>query len=228
MYNIYVLAQQTSRVVHPTAAESTVMPVRQLWDHIMTIGLPEAAMFIAFGIICLFYGWRIFKALAIMCSSLVGLVVGLFLSHQVGGESNPLLGIIMAIVFGVIAVPMMRWAVSILGALSGAIITAGIWYALELPEEYMWAGGLTGLVAGGMISFIVFKIAVMLFTALGGSSMIVAGILSLLYQYNATSARIQQEFFGPRWFLPVLVILPTFFGLYWQNRFMKKSPEWTV
>ena len=228
MYNIYILAQETETFVHPTAAESTVVPVGKLWDYIVTIGLPEAVMFIAFGIICLFYGWRIFKALAIMCSALVGLVVGLFLSHQVGGESNPLLGIIMAVVFGVLALPLMHWAVCILGAIAGGIMTAAVWYALELPEEYMWAGGLTGLVAGGMISFIVFKIAVMLFTSLGGSSMIVAGVLSLLYQYDATSLRLQEEFFGPRWFLPVLVVVPALFGLYWQNRFMKKSPEWTV
>jgi len=48
----------------------------------------------------------------------------------------------------------------------------------------MWAGGVIGVVAGGMISFIVFKIAVMLFTSLGGGAITLVGILSLLHHYE--------------------------------------------
>ena len=70
-----------------------------------------------------------------------------------------------------------------LGALSGAILTGGVWLAGGLPEELAWAGGLAGLIAGGMMSFIVFKAAVVLFTSLGGSTLTVVGILAILYRY---------------------------------------------
>jgi len=79
------------------------------------------------------------------------------------------MGLLCVVFFSVLSIPFMRWGVSLLGAASGGILTAGVWLALGLPQEYVWAGGLIGLIAGGMISFIVFKIAVILFTSLGGS-----------------------------------------------------------
>ena len=227
IYTFSLLAQATN-TAEQKAAQSTIVPVSTIWQHITTVGIPEALMFVAFGVICLFYGWRIFKALTIMAFALIGLLAGILISQKMGISNNPILGIMLGIIFGIVAVPMMRWAVGILGACSGAIITGGLWFAFKLPDQYLWAGALTGLVAGGMISFIVFKIAVMLFTSVGGSAMIVAGMLSLLYRYSETTAKTQELFLGPKWFIPAALILPTVFGIYWQNRFAKKSPEWTV
>jgi hypothetical protein len=185
-------------------------------------------MFIAFGVICLFYGWRIFKALTIMTFALFGLIIGVLISQKMGSPSNPILGIMLAIVLGIVSVPMMSWSVGILGAVAGAILTGGLWFAFKLPDQYLWAGSLTGLVAGGMISFIVFKIAVILFTSVGGSAMLATGVLALLFQYSETKIKTQDLFLGPKWFIPFLLIIPTIISIYWQNRFSKKSSEWSV
>ena len=53
---------------------------------------------------------------------------------------------------------LMRWPVSVLGAVMGGALTAGIWYACELPEQYIWAGALIGIVAGGIISFVMHRV----------------------------------------------------------------------
>jgi hypothetical protein len=227
IYTFSLLAHATN-AAEQKAAQSTIVPVTQIWSHIQTIAIPEAIMFIAFGVICLFYGWRVFKALTIMAFALIGVVIGMLISQKMGSPNNPILGIMLAIILGIVAVPLMRWAVGILGAVAGAILTGGLWFAFKLPDEYLWAGALTGLIAGGMISFIVFKIAVMLFTSVGGSAMLVIGALALFFQYSETTAKTQQLFLGPKWFIPVILILPTVFSIYWQNRFAKKSPEWTV
>jgi hypothetical protein len=53
----------------------------------------------------------------------------------------------------------------VLGAVSGGILTAGVGWRWTASGIRL-GGGLVGLIAGGMISFIVFKIAVILFTSL--------------------------------------------------------------
>lgn len=224
----FAILAQTVETSEETAAGSTVVPVDLIWEHITNLDIIEALTFISFGVVCLFYGWRVFKALTIICFALLGLIAGLLISQKMGSPDNPLLGIILSIVAAIVAIPLMRWAVGFLGAIAGGIATAGLWYAVKLPEQYLWAGGLTGIVAGGMISFIVFKIAIMLFSSMGGSALVVSGLIALLYQYSQTSERIQELFFGPKWFLPTALIIPAVIGLYWQNRFIKKSAEWTV
>jgi hypothetical protein len=228
MINTFSLLAEATNAADQKAVQSTIIPVAKFWAHIQTIGIPESLMFIAFGIICLFYGWRIFKALTIMTFALFGLIIGVLISQKMGSPSNPILGIMLAIVLGIVSVPMMSWSVGILGAVAGAILTGGLWFAFKLPDQYLWAGALTGLVAGGMISFIVFKIAVILFTSVGGSAMLAVGMLALLFQYSETKLKTQDLFLGPKWFIPFLLIIPTIISIYWQNRFSKKSSEWSV
>jgi len=55
---------------------------------------------------------------------------------------------------------LIRWPVSVLGAVVGGVLIAGIWYAFELPEQYIWTGALIGFVAGGAISFVIFSFRV--------------------------------------------------------------------
>ena len=117
---------------------------------------------------------------------------------------------------------------TLLGALSGGILTAGIWLAAGLPEEYVWAGGLVGLIAGGMISFIVFKIAVILFTSLGGSTLTVVGILAIIYTFilEGNGENFEAFVFANQWFLPTLLLIPMGLGIFLQNRFSKMDQSW--
>lgn len=228
MLNTFSILAQATNVNEPRAVESSIVPILKIWEHIRTVGVPEALMFIAFGIICMFYGWRIFKALTIMAFALIGLFIGALISQKINLPDNPIPPVLTAIVLGIASLPLMKWAVGILGALAGAVLTGSIWFAMKLPDEYLWAGALIGLIAGGMISFIVFKIAIILFTSIGGSSMLVSGVLALLCHYSQTVEKTQELFLGPRWFIPVALIVPVLISIFWQNRFAKKSPEWSV
>ena len=107
---------------------------------------------------------------------MLGLFAGMRVGEMMSSTDSVLWGgIIGLVVLAVLSIPLMRWAVSILGAVAGGIITSGLWYACGLPEQYLWAGAIIGIVAGGMISFIVFRISVMLFTSLGGAMLIIVG-----------------------------------------------------
>ena len=226
MDSFIILAQAAE-----TAGETTqgkVVPVDLIWQQITSLELLEALTFISFGAVCLFYGWRVFKILVIISFALIGLFVGVYINRTLIGGNGVWLGIITMVLFGFFSVPMMRWGVSILGAAAGGMLTGGAWYALRLPEQYIWAGALAGVIAGGMISFIIFKIAVMLFTSFGGGVLVVVGVLAIMYEYMGAADDVENLVFTQKWFLPVVLLVPMALGIFFQNKFIKSSKDWSV
>jgi len=222
-----ILAQTVEK--SDRAAEEAIVPTDLIWQYVTSLNFLEAVTFISFGIVCLLYGWRVFKILVIISFGLLGLGLGVKIGEKIQGQNSHIWsGLIGLGIMAGISVPLMRWAVSILGAIAGGMLTSGIWYACGLTEKYIWAGALIGIIAGGMISFIIFKIAVMLFSSLGGSALMIAGILALLHIYSQTPEQIEQLVFTNKWFLPVALMVPTAVGLIVQNKFIKGSKDWRV
>lgn len=221
-----------------TAVENDVdwVPVDFIWEQISSLSWFHAVLAISFGVVYLLYGWRIFKALTVISFGLIGMFVGMELGKSMGSQMWG--GVVGLTVLASLSMPLMKYCICILGALAGGILTGAIWHACELPQLYIWAGGAVGAVAGGMISFIVFKVAVMLFTSLGGSTIMMSGILALLhlYQFNNLTPEakeigdtfIKDMVFNVQWFLPVALLAPTLIGLILQNKFIKKSSEWEI
>ncbi|HPC94508.1 MAG TPA: hypothetical protein PLU87_06170 [Sedimentisphaerales bacterium] len=209
-------------------ARTQVVPLDVMWKYISSLGLVEALTFISFGSVCLFYGWRVFRILVTICFGLLGLGLGVWANQRLIAGNVIWLSLICSVFFAVLSVPFMRWGVTLLGAISGGILTAGVWLAAGLPEEYVWAGGLVGLIAGGMISFIVFKIAVILFTSLGGSSLMVVGILAIIYRYmtGGDGGRLQVFAEANQWFIPSVLLIPMAIGIYLQNKLSKTDQNW--
>ncbi|MCK5473144.1 MAG: hypothetical protein KAI59_03865 [Planctomycetes bacterium] len=225
--DFFTILAQTTQTASQTA-ESTVAPIDVIWGHVTSLNLLEALMFVSFGSVCLFYGWRIFKILVIISFALLGLFLGVTASDLIGGGHQILAGLIGLGLLAAISIPLMRWAVSILGAVAGGILTSGIWYACGLTDKYIWAGALMGVIAGGMISFIIFKIAVMLFSSLGGSGLMVTGLLALLYLWPKTQGQVQTLVFDNKWFLPAALIVSTAAGIFLQNKFIKGHKNWNI
>ena len=225
---VTILAQAVD-TAYSGAAEEAVVPMESFWNYITTLNRAEAVTFISFGVVCLMYGWRVFKILVVICFALLGVFLGVSVTDKIVGLNNRLVGGLVGMgLLGILSIPLMRWAVSILGAIAGGILTSGIWYASGLPEQYIWAGALIGMVAGGMISFIVFKVAVILFSSLSGACLIVVGSLAILYMHPATSVRLEEILFTKKWFLPTLLMAPTLIGLVLQNKFVKDSKDWDM
>ena len=211
-----------------SAGETELFPVDLFWKYAIELNHLEAFVFISFGAVWLFYGWRVFKILVVITFALLGLALGSAISSRIVGLNNQMTGgVIGMLALAILSVPLMRWAVSILGALAGAIFTASIWYA-TLGEEFIWAGGLIGMVAGGMISFIVFRIAVILFSSMGGGALVVAGSLALLHEHFGADIGLEQIMTGQKWVLPVALMVPLLVGLIAQHKFVKGSKEWEI
>ena len=205
-------------------------PTDFIWQQMTSLSWLEAVLAVSFGVVYLLYGWRVFKVLVVIAFALIGMFLGI----QVGSMAGEKMwgGVVGLIVFAIASVPMMRFAVSLLGGAAGAFVSAGIWHACSLPESYIWAGGLVGLVGGFLISFIIFKFAVILFTSLGGAAIMMIGLLELLNLYllhsEPESTGIYYIIYNNNWFLPVCLIIPTAIGMLLQNRFHKHSDKWEM
>lgn len=228
MNYLTILAQ----AAEPVREDVQIVPIDFIWEQITALSWLQAVLAISFGVVYLLYGWRIFRILVIISFGLLGMFAGIYTS-QLASTSQVWGGVIGLVALAVLAVPLMKWAVCILGAVAGGILTAGLWYAFELPQMYIWAGGAVGAVAGGMISFIVLKAAVMLFTSMGGSVITVVGLLALLHLYETeievpSTTHIHDLVFDQNWFLPVALLIPTIIGIIAQNKFIQHSHKWEL
>ena len=227
--NYVTILAQAARTATPQEAEEAIVPIDLFWNQITSLSLLEALTFISFGVVCLFYGWRVFRVLVVINFALLGMILGMAITEKIVGLNNQFAGgVVGMVILAVLSVPLMRWAVCLLGAVAGGILTSGIWYACGLTERYIWAGGLVGIVAGGMISFIIFKAAVILFSSLWGSGLVVIGSLALLYLYPKTSVKVEELVFSLKWFLPVVLSAPTAIGFVLQHKFLKTSKDYNL
>lgn len=228
----YILAQTAEVTQTPAPVEETqVVPaVNWIYEQITTLTWFQAVIAISFGVVYLLYGWRIFKVLAVISFGLLGLRAGMWLGTEF---DNQLWGGLIGMgALAIVSVPLMRWSVSALGAAAGGIIAASIWYACELPQQYMWAGAVSGVIAGGMISFIIFRAAVMLFTSLVGAAIVMTGLLALVYRYEQNAVpptnQINDMIHNHNWFLPVALLVPTLIGIIVQNKLVNSSSKWEL
>lgn len=220
---LVILAQTATR----SGAEGVTIPVQRMWEQVISLNLVEALTFISFGAVCLLYGWRVFRILVTICFALLGLLAGVWANKLIGGNVM-WLSIICMVILAVLSIPLMRWGVSVLGAAAGGVLTGGGWLAFGLPQQYIWAGALVGVVAGGMISFIIFKAAVILFTSLGGSGLMVVGVLAVLYQHMGAAEKLEEIVFNVKWFMPAALLVPMAVGVILQHKFVKGAKDWTV
>jgi hypothetical protein len=179
---------QTAEAAGETAGHA-VVPLGSFWGYITSLNFLEAVTFISFGVVCLFYGWRVFKVLVVISFGLLGLGLGIVLGDKIQGTESQMWGGLIGLgLFAALSVPLMRWAVCVLGAVAGGLITSGVWFAAGLSDRYIWAGALMGMIAGGMVAFVQLKVAVMLFSCLGGSMLMVSGLLALLFSSTTTGS----------------------------------------
>lgn len=222
MDTLAILAEAAEAAESAPLDPNVVDPIiRTVWNQVIKLGPVEAITFISFGVVCLVYGWRIYKVLITICFSLVGLLIGVLMNERLVGGSVVWLCAITTLVFAVLSVPFMKWGVCVLGGIAGAILTGGAWLAFNMPLQYLWAGSLTGLVAGGLISFAAFKASVILFSSLQGSVLLTAGALAIFYQYLPGRDRLQAMVSGQKWFLPLVLVAPLVVGLVVQYRLSK-------
>jgi hypothetical protein len=76
-----------------------------------------------------------------------------------------------------------------------------------------------------MLSFLLFRGSVMMYTSLQGSVMIVFGLLGLIYKYQDLAPKITESLSGKSFILPMVIFIPATIGLIWQQtQFPAQAP----
>lgn len=186
------------------------------WCQSMSPG--TATILIIGGGVYLMFGYYIFRWLVTLNAALVGAAIGYKLG-KLGGA--PLIGaLVSGFLTAAVTWPLMKWAVAIMGGIFGALLGASLWRTAGLEPAFAWAGALCGLVGFGLLSFILFRMSVIMYTSLQGSVMLIFGILGLIYKYQEVAPSLNENLVLKPFLLPIAILVPTVLGLlYQQNQY---------
>jgi hypothetical protein len=183
------------------------------WCQQMTPGV--SALLIIVGLIYLLFGFQIFRGLVLVNAAVVGAYIGAAWGKE--GDAETIGAVICAVAAAAIAWPTMKYAVALMGGIFGALLGASVWHALGLDPTVDWAGALVGLIGFGMLSFVLFRGSVMMYTSLQGAFMLVFGILGLIYQYQDFAKQVSEHMKLQPFLLPAAIFIPALLGLIFQQ-----------
>lgn len=234
-----LLAQQQVQEVPPStvpfmeAIRNWQMPSQpQYLDYLQAAGIVQAALLLAVGVVYLIYGWKIFRILVVVNAAVLGALLGTKIGSMLNlqGSNMPLFGAIaISLLFAVLALPLMKYAVSLMGALAGSLLGYSVWHyvcrAANAPElgNSAWVGALIGLVTLGLLAFIIFRIVIIIFTAFQGALFTSSGILGVLMQWDAFRTSLLTSLRANPYLLPMLVLVPAIIGFAFQHAYFDKK-----
>jgi hypothetical protein len=156
----------------------------------------------------------------------IAFVIGSFLGYWLGEQVQAPLIVAgcVGLLVAVIAMPMMKYAVALLGGLAGAFLGANLWSGFAhavneaqkstvvAPDAY-WIGALVMLIVCGMLAFMLFKLSIVLFTSVSGSTIAVMGALALLLSFEPMRQSVSEGLTASQVVIPLLVAVPAFIAL---------------
>lgn len=148
------------------------------------LGLLWAMIFMILGAMCVFNGYRWHKTIVLVLAILGGAAVGVIASQQID-VAAPMAAGLTAILFAVLAYPLMKFTIALFAGAAGAFCGANVWTAIGQPADQHHIGSLIGLVALAMLAFIAYRLVVIAFTAIGGSALLTLGALSAMLHVDA-------------------------------------------
>ncbi len=183
------------------------------WCHQMNGG--TAAILVMGGIVYLLFGFYIYKYLVLANAAIIGGYIGAVLGEKSG--SAALGGVLGAFLCCAVTWPTMKYAVAVMGGMFGALLGASVWTACGLEHRFAWAGALSGLIAFGMLSFILFRGSIMMYMSLQGSVMLIFGLLGLIYKYESVGPSVRHHMTMQPVLLPIAILVAMMLGWIYQH-----------
>jgi hypothetical protein len=194
-----------------------------------------AVVFVIVGLLCMLNGYKFYKGVTIALAMTIGLFAGYHLGKKIDAEY--IVAGCLAVLLAVGCWPLMKYAVAAMGGLAGAFVGANAWSAvghllaqnssnaqgaLDAAQHY-WIGALLGLIVCGMLAFVLFKLAVVVFTSVSGSTIAVIGAIALLLQFSAVRESVAQGLSAHALVVPLLVLVPAAIALILQQTQPEKA-----
>lgn len=233
-------ASKGAPLAHPSELLGKLGQLGEIW----------ALAFVIMGLICLLNGYKFHKVMTVALLVVLGAVFGYWMGLEIKGPPF-VVAAMVSVLAGALAFPLMKYAIAILGGLSGAFIGANLWVAIatflapsstrqqtttptisnetllqvgtHISTETFWVGALIGLIVCGIGAFILSKIAIHLFTTVSGSTIAVFGVIALLLSIDTFRETVTTELTRSPLIIPMLVFVPAVLGFMMQE---KASGAW--
>lgn len=176
-----------------------------------------AAIVTAVGAACVLQGYRWHQPIVVVLSLMLGFGVGRMISAEVG--KSMVVAVALGILLAAIARPLLRYTVALFAGIAGAGIGATLWTLLN-PEQasLAWAGGGMGFITLALLSFMFFRLVVILFTSVGGGAMFIMGAVALLLHVDSMSSMVRDQMLLHPGVFPLLVLTAAVVGFVYQQR----------
>jgi hypothetical protein len=224
----------------------------ELIPELAQLGELWAIVFVVIGMVCLLKGYTFHKIMTVALLVILGAMVGYRMGLEIQGPPFVVAGCV-SVLLAVLAFPLMKYAVAVLGGLSGAFIGSNLWAGLGrvldtsaasrvetqgaeaasgsfivraaevMPADAYWVGALVGLVVCGLAAFALSKITIHLFTTVSGSTIAVFGVIALLLSIDTFRDTVATELTRSPLIIPLLVFVPAAIGFLMQE---KASGAW--
>lgn len=214
---------------------------------VQALGILYAVLLLAFGVVYMLYGWKIFKVLVVVNAAVLGAMLGAWIGGalqgpppdpaqaqaqvQAHGGNMPLFGAIaISLLLAVLALPLMKYAVSLMGGLAGSLLGYSVWHYVakaagaEAVYTYAPVGALVGLITMGLLAFLIFRVVIIIFTSFQGSLLTVTGLLGLLMVFDRSREYMLSSMNHNHFMLPLMILVPALIGLAFQHTGPSKKP----
>lgn len=195
----------------------------ELIDVLQQLHIVWAGIFVTVGLLSVINGYRWHKWIVITVAFLTGMGLGFLMSRSM--ESSLIVAACVGVLTAVVAWPLMKYAIAACGGLAGAFVGANVWSIAQMPPDTYYAGALIGLVAFGLLSFILYRVVIVAMTCIAGAVVLVIGAVTLLIQVEAWQPALREDFSGNPIILPLIVLVTAVIGFVMQQDAFAKKPE---
>lgn len=182
-----------------------------------------AAVLLFFGIIYGAFGYALFKMAATLNIAALGVWLGWFVGKQIDARLPAM--VIGGVLFAALAWPAMRVAVALCSGIVGFAVGAALWRAFGMADAYAAAGGAIGAVFLFMLSFSLFKLSVLAFTATQGAVMFLAGLLGLVLKYPDVDEPVSRWTEQQPALLPIVLLALSLIALLYQQHWHRAARD---
>ena len=200
----------------------TLAHPESLMESLETMAMGWSIAFVILGLICLFQGYRFYRPVTVTLAVAIGAFAGYAIGETI--DAPYIVAGCLAALLGVGCYREMKYAVPVMGGLAGAFVGANLWSSLHLvagvhtvAAQQYWIGALIGLIMGGMLAFILFKVSVEMFTSVCGATLAVLGSVALLLRIETFSPTVWDSLAAHSVILPLMVLVPTLIGFILQE-----------
>jgi hypothetical protein len=187
-----------------------------LLGQLQALPLIASIVLVAVGAACVYNGYRWHKWIVVVLALMLGFGLGHMLSQEVG--KSTVIAIALGVLFAAIATPMLRFTVAFFAGIAGAAIGATLWTFLNREQPGLaWAGAGMGFIALALMSFLFFRVVVILFTSVSGGAMLIMGGIAALLHTGSTQGAVTEQLLMHPAIMPLLILMAAVIGVVVQQ-----------